>query len=87
MTTAQSRATSDHDILIELRTTQAMMLIALQELKKELTGATVDMKKELNATMVRKEEFDPIKKLAYGLTGTLFLTIVGMILSHIFKIS
>jgi len=62
----------DHDLLIEATTNI-----------KNIRVNVVEIKAKLDNDYVTKEEFEPVKKLVYGLVGIILLTVVGALLAVI----
>lgn len=47
------------------------------EVKEQISG----MDGKLNSHYITKEEFEPVKKIVYGLVGVILLAVVGAIVS------
>ncbi|MFA5396851.1 MAG: hypothetical protein WC346_12660 [Methanogenium sp.] len=61
----------DHDLLVEIHTT-------VRSIQKDMENFKRDMD-----NYVRKEEFQPIKSLVYGVVGLILIAVVGAALSYI----
>jgi len=59
-------------------------LIEIAGLAKDITyikGEVTDIKNKLEESYVTKDEFDPIKKVVYGLVGLILTGVVGALLA------
>ena len=63
-----------------------------KELKKTATSTATDVQvikvklealEKLVATFVTRPEFDPVKMIAYGMAGSVLLTVLGAIMARI----
>lgn len=48
-----------------------------------LSSKIDDLKEELRGSYVRKEEFESVKMVVYGLVGTILLAVVGALLANV----
>ena len=44
-----------------------------------------DIKQRLDAHYVRREEFEPVKKVVYGMVSVMLMTIVGALVALVLK--
>lgn len=44
-----------------------------------------DIKEKLSKDYITREEFEPVKRLVYGLVGTILLSTLGAILALVYK--
>lgn len=57
----------------------------VKEGMKDLKDGMDEVNKKLNDRYVSKEEFEPIKKVVYGLVGLILVAVVGAIISLVVK--
>jgi len=72
----------------ELKTTVAVMSNDMKHLLKEVDtvkGHVKDVKKQVSDSYVTKQEFEPVKKIVYGLVGLLLASVVGAIGALVIK--
>jgi len=53
----------------------------MQETMSDIRSDVIEIKVKLDSKYVTKEEFDPIKKLVYGVTGLILTTVIGALLA------
>lgn len=53
----------------------------IKEVKKELSA----VKKIIKEDYVHRKEFEPIKKIVYGMVTIMFLAVIGAIMSGVLK--
>lgn len=66
--TIECRYGQDHDLLIELKTLQQVLINEVKDLK---------------ASFVTKDEFNPVKRIVYTLVGTVLIGVVSGILAFV----
>ena len=52
---------------------------------KTIYDAVQDMRDEVKATYVTKDEFTPVKMISYGIVSTILLSVAGAILTLVVK--
>lgn len=52
---------------------------------KDLYEAIQSVKKDINDGYVRKESFEPIQKIVYGMVGATLLTVIGALLAMVIR--
>jgi len=52
---------------------------------KTIYDAIQDMRDEVKATYVTKDEFTPVKMISYGIVSTVLLSVAGAILTLVVK--
>jgi len=50
-----------------------------------IQDAVIDIKKKLDNEYVTQDEFDPIKRIVYGLVSTVFFTVVGGVIALVIR--
>lgn len=57
----------------------------IKETMKDMKDSVGDVKEQLGSQYVSKDEFEPIKKLVYGVVGLFLTGIVGAILALVIR--
>jgi len=52
---------------------------------KTIYDAIQDLREEVKATYVTKDEFTPVKMISYGIVSTVLLSVAGAILTLVVK--
>lgn len=61
------------------------LLIRIDERTSKLMNDFAELAKSLSSTYVRKEEFAPVQKIAYGLVGMIVVGVVGALLALVLR--
>ena len=69
----------------ENETTENAMLARIDERTSTLVRDIEEIKEALNAKYVTHAEFDPVKKLVYGMVGLVMVAVVGALISLVVK--
>lgn len=52
---------------------------------KDIYDAINNLRDEVRCTYVTKDEFQPVKAIAFGLAGIILTTVIGLILTGVVK--
>ena len=81
---AEEKRETNRDLLIGQATAAAVLANDICHIKNSITEIK-ELIKKMQGEYVTKYEFDPVKKVVYGLVGAILLAVIGGIVALVVK--
>ena len=81
---AEEKKETNHELLIGQVTAAAVIANDICHIKNTITEIK-ELIKKMEGEYVTKYEFDPIKKVVYGLVGAILLAVIGGVVAMVLK--
>ena len=67
------------------RSDEGKLLAVLDERTKAIQQSVKDIQAQLANSYVTRQEFEPVKRIVYGMVGVILVTVVGALLVLVLK--